>query len=183
MLEGDQGEQGKQGDQGREQLLKLEEWLLFFQDAARRELVSPSLAQTEYARLGQWGAYVAEVTWAAVQDAGLDETTYSEAVVVPLISTGSGVDALTLVQATGTTDEIYCVVERGRELYLARGGVYAHYELTWPSALPLNETIWRESLASAGRGSATSEAGDEPTPADVLPRPAWVAGYVVGEDE
>jgi hypothetical protein len=166
----------------REDLLQLEQWLLFLQDAARRELVSPSLNEAEYARLGQWGAYVAEVTLDAVRDAGLDagldETTYSEAVVVPLVRTSDEPDGRTLVEATGPVDEVYCVVERGRELYLARGGVYAHYELTWPNAQPLNDTLWRERLAG---DTAGLEAGRDQI--DVLTRPTWVEAFVVGEDE
>ena len=63
-----------------------------------------------------------------------------------------------LIQATGTVDTIYVVVERGREQYLARGGVYSHYEFLWPLDDPMTDATWREMLA----------AGAAP------PRPEWV---------
>jgi len=53
-----------------------------------------------------------------------------------------------LVEATGYADVIYVVVERGRAQYLARGGVYSHYEFAWPIDSPLTDTVWREMLAA-----------------------------------
>jgi hypothetical protein len=53
-----------------------------------------------------------------------------------------------LVEATGYVDVIYVVVERGWEQYLARGGVYSHYEFPWPVDDPLTDAIWRGMLAA-----------------------------------
>jgi hypothetical protein len=88
-----------------------------------------------------------------------------------------------LFEATGTVDEIYVVIERGRQLYLARGGVYSHYELTWPNALPLDDEIWRERLteAIAADGTIELDDGQEPVEEQGPARPAWVAGFVVGD--
>jgi hypothetical protein len=162
---------------------ELEDWLVFLQDTARRELISPSLSEAEYARLGQYGEYVAQVTQAAYRSVGGDGTAAQEAVVVPLAGAGSGAEGLTLFEATGPVDEIYVVIERSRQLYLARGGVYSQYEFTWPSVLPLDDEIWRDRLAGAGSsgGVIEPEEGQEPIAGQAPSRPSWVAGFVVGE--
>jgi len=165
-------------------LAELEDWLVFLQDSARRELISPSLTEAEYARLGRYGEYLAQVTQSAYGDAGLEGASYHEAVAVPLARAGSGPEGMTLVEATGMVDEIYVVIERGRQLYLARGGVYSYYELTWPSMLPLDDTIWRERLAqplAPGGGTTGPEGEQEPVAEQGPARPAWVGGFVVGD--
>lgn len=154
----------------RQMLVSLEEWLVFLQDTARRELISSSLTEAEYARLGRYGELVEQITQAASKGRGLDASARHEAVVVPLARASSGAESLTLFEATGTVDEIYVVIERGRQLYLARGGVSSHYEFAWPSAQPLDDELWREWLAGE------AEPGDAPLPS----RPAWVARFVVG---
>jgi hypothetical protein len=170
------------GAKERQTLAELEDWLVFLQDTARRELISPSLTEAEYARLGRYGEYVGQVTRAAYQGAGVDEATYQEAVVVPLARASGGVEGVTLVEATGPLNEIYVVIERSRQLYLARGGVYSQYEFTWPSALPLDDKIWRERLAADPTGGTTEpEDGQEPVAEPGPSRPAWMAGFVVGD--
>jgi hypothetical protein len=62
-------------------------------------------------------------------------------------------------------DEIYVAVERGRHVFLARGGVYAQYEFTVPDDVLMDDARWRELLAS-GQGPG---------------RPSWVEGVVVAE--
>jgi hypothetical protein len=140
-------------------LLELEGWLSLLQDAARRELVAPSLSEDEYRRMGEWGSFVAQITEAARVDLAVAEdqapgTGYSEAVAVPI----AAAEGEQLVEATGPIDEIYVAVERGRQVFLARGGVYAHYEFTWPAGEPMTSTRWRELLAT----------GQAP------PRPGWL---------
>jgi hypothetical protein len=174
----------------RELLLDLEDWLIFLQDTARRELVTPSLTEAEYERLGQYGAFVDRMTRASY-GVGVDAAIYHEAVVVPLVRANASAGGLTLIEATGTVDEIYVVIERSRQLYLARGGVYAHYEFTWPTAAPLDDATWQAMLAAAEKPGGPSEPGGEPgsegEPGAASepwpPRPAWVAGFVVGEKE
>jgi hypothetical protein len=76
------------------------------------------------------------------------------------------------------------VIERGRQLYLARGGVYSHYELAWPSVLPLDDLIWRERLDAAvapDDGTTEPEDRQEPVPEQGPARPPWVGGFVVGD--
>jgi hypothetical protein len=160
----------------REMLLELEDWLIYVQDAARRELIVPALTDDEYRRLGEWGAFVSQVTVSFasdlmdVKDPALDGG-YSEVVALPIAAAGGE----QLVEATGPVDEIYVAVERGRQVFLARGGAYAQYEYTWPARdpsaagpldeLPMNDARWRELLAG-GQGPE---------------RPSWVAGVVVEE--
>jgi hypothetical protein len=120
-------------------LLDLEGWLAFLQDVARRELTGQALTLDEYERLGEYGAalqaFHQRALWAETPDATV-------AVRLPISETAQ------LVEATGYVDAIYVVVERGRERYLARGGVYSHYEFPWPVDDPLTDAAWREMLAT-----------------------------------
>jgi hypothetical protein len=152
----------------REMLLELETWLMFLQDTARRELTTQSLTDEEYARLGEYGAFVDRLTRLAVADLGVVSEPadnlvlgegYSEAVAVPLF-TAAGTQ---LVEATGPVDEIYVVVERGRQPTLARGGTYAQYEFPWPAADPMTDARWSVLLTG----------GQAPD------RPSWLAGVVI----
>jgi hypothetical protein len=147
-------------------LLELEGWLAFLQDAARRELVVPALADEEYRRLGEWGAFVNQITVVSTADGSAAEGQalaegYSEVIALS-IAAAAGEQ---LVEATGPVDVLYVAVERGRQVFLARGGVYAHYELTRPAEETVTAAAWRELLASG--------LGPE--------RPAWVAGVVIEE--
>jgi hypothetical protein len=62
-------------------------------------------------------------------------------------------------------DEIYVVVCRDRKRYLARGGVYSHYEFAWPIEEPLTDAVWRDLLAAG----------------EVPPRPVWASDFVIAE--
>jgi hypothetical protein len=152
----------------REMLLELETWLMFLQDTARRELTTQSLTDEEYARLGEYGAFVDRLTRLAMADLGVvpepvDNLVlgegYSEAVAVPLVTAAD----TQLVEATGPVDEIYVVVERGRRPTLARGGAYAQYEFPWPVADPMTDARWSV-LLTGGQGPD---------------RPSWLAGVVI----
>jgi hypothetical protein len=150
----------------REVLLELEGWLIFLQEAARRELIVPSLGEDEYRRMGEWGSFVNQITEASrVGLVGAEGPALgaaaSEAVAVPIAVAGGE----QLIEATGPVDEIYVAVERGRQVFLARGGVYAQYEFTWPAGEPMTSARWRERLA---RGQAPD-------------RPLWVQGIVIEE--
>jgi hypothetical protein len=152
----------------RELLLSLENWLVFLQDAARRELIVPALTEDEYRRLGEWGGFVDQVTLATGQP--LAEG-YSEAVAVPIAAAGGK----QLVEATGPVDEIYVAVERGRQVFLARGGVYAQYEFTWPADDPSADGLSAEDQMTNARWQELLVSGLGPD------RPSWLAGVVVAE--
>ena len=122
------------------------DWL---QDVARRELTGQALTADEYGRLGEVSAALHGFGQAT---SGNQASGAAVTVQVPVSQTAQ------LIQATGTVDVIYVVVERGREQYLARGGVYSHYEFLWPLDIPIADTTWREMLAT---GAAP-------------PRPGWV---------
>jgi hypothetical protein len=130
-------------------LLDLEAWLDFLQDVARHELTGQALTADEYRRLGEVGAEIQAFGQATFGDRAPGDAVTARVTVS---------ETAQLVQATGTVDTIYVVVERGREQYLARGGVYSHYEFLWPLDDPLTDATWREMLA----------AGTTP------PRAAWV---------
>jgi hypothetical protein len=120
-------------------LLELESWLHFLQDVARRELTGQALSSEEYQRLGEYGT----VLQAFHQGARWEQMPGAAVTVRLAVS-----ETAQLVEATGYVDEIYVVVERGREQYLARGGVYSHYEFLWPIDEPMTDGMWREMLAA-----------------------------------
>jgi hypothetical protein len=150
----------------RDALLELEAWLIFLQEVARRELTGQVLTEQEYQDMAKYGALIEKLTWVALggkvgsSDQALGKE--YEAAVAIRVAAGQGEQ---LMEVTGRVDEIYVVIERGRERYLARGGVYSHYEFVWPDQELLADTRWREMLAS----------GETP------PRPAWVSEFVIPE--
>ena len=117
----------------RNALLAWEQWLIFVQDAARRELTGQILLPEEYQRLGTDASTLQG--WAP--DGG------------PQVATAvrlAASETEQLIEATGRVDEIYVVIERGRDRFLARGGVYSHYEFVWPVEELLTVARWQEML-------------------------------------
>ncbi|HHW91781.1 MAG TPA: DUF3160 domain-containing protein, partial [Firmicutes bacterium] len=53
-----------------------------------------------------------------------------------------------LQEATGHIFSIYAVVPVDGSLRIARGGVYSHYEFTWPLEHRLTDKEWQEILDS-----------------------------------
>jgi hypothetical protein len=148
----------------RDALLELETWLILFQEVARRELTGQPLDEQEVQRMAEYGDLVERLTIQALSSGAVPEDRvlgerYEEAVAVGVAAS----DTDRLVEATGRVDEIYVVLQRGREFYLARGGVYSHYEFAWPIQEPLSDEIWRSMLAE----------GQAP------PRPEWTDDFVV----
>lgn len=150
----------------RDALLVLESWLIFFQDVARRELTGQSLAAEEYQRLGEYGPVLEELARmiARGEPSAGDSVSSAEtqtAVAVPVATAGE----MQRIEAVGRVDEIYVVVCRDRKRYLARGGVYSHYEFAWPIEEPLTDAVWRDLLAAG----------------EVPPRPVWASDFVIAE--
>jgi len=152
----------------REMMLELETWLMFLQDTARRELTTQALTNEEYARLGEYGAFVDRLTRVSAADLGVVSAPtdnlalgdgYSEAVAVPIAAAAD----TQLVEANGPVDEIFVVVERGHQPTLARGGAHACYEFPWPAADPVTDARWSV-LLTGGQGPD---------------RPPWLAGVVI----
>ena len=155
-------------DPERGALLNLETWLSYLQDTARRELIGRTLTDQEYQRLADYGSLVDEITQlAAKASASPEDQTpgagYDEAVAVAVAVSGAGAQREYLVEAIGQVDTLYVVVERDQYRYLARGGVYSHYEWRWTGPDPLSDERWREML----------DARKAP------PLPLWVQGIVV----
>jgi hypothetical protein len=150
----------------RNALLQLETWLIFLQDVSRRELTGQALTTEEYQRLAEYGSLVEELNRIALGGkAGTGAQVLGDNYQIATAIRVAAAQETQRIEALGRVDEIYVVVERDREQYLARGGIYSHYELTWPSPDPLVDVLWQEMLAS-----------DE-TP----PRPEWVRGFVILE--
>jgi hypothetical protein len=135
---------GSRGD-----LVELEAWLNFLQDTARRELTGQALSSEEYQRLGEVVSLLQQTTSSApdvrvVLSIAADETNRQ-------------------VEAVGYVDTLYVLIERDRQLYLARGGVYSHYEFPWPLEQIPTVAEWQDML---DRDQAPA-------------RPAWVEGFTI----
>jgi hypothetical protein len=140
----------------RDLLIELEDWLIFMQEVARRELTGQVLSAEEYRRLGEYASWLQAFDTALVTGEALD----GDGIPVLVRTAEDGTEQL--VEAIGWVDEIYVVVERDRKLYLSRGGVYSTYEFTWPITDTLTDTRWREMLA----------AGEQPA------RPVWTQDFI-----
>ncbi len=154
-------------DAEKETLSEWHAWLILLQDVARRELTGQTLTDLDYQRLTDYGTLVASLTaTTAMPQPG--ETAPSNG--LPGYTTAHAVEIASVantqtIGAIGGIDEIYVVVERGQQQYLARGGVYSYYEFENPAAQPWDDTQWQQRLAQ-----------------DPPPRPAWMVGeFVVSE--
>ncbi len=136
-------------DADRTSLLELEAWIGFLRDVSRRELTGQALTAEEYQRLGLTASLLQLPT----------RTSENASAIVQIAAS----EAEQLVEATGRIDTIYVVIERERTQYLARGGVYSHYEFPRPVEETLTDPVWREVL----------DAGDVPE------RPVWAQGFVI----
>jgi hypothetical protein len=139
-------------------------WLVLFQDVARRELTGQTLTDLEYQRLTDYGTVIASLTKAALDGAnrGDDPEAQIDYNIAAITSVADTQDAQ-IIEAIGWVDEIYVVVERGQRQYLARGGVYSHYEFEWPLEAVLANNAWIQMLT------------EEQAP----PRPVWVTEFVI----
>jgi hypothetical protein len=148
----------------RDALSELVQWLILLQDTARRELTSQALTDREYQHLAEYGSLVQKITLLA---SGLEpdgeaqsvDAAYDEATATTLASAQDVVR----IEAMGRVDTIYVVVERNRQQYLVRGGVFSHYEFDRAVGEPLDDAAWRQML----------DAGQQPE------RPVWVKGLVI----
>ncbi|MBN1936173.1 MAG: DUF3160 domain-containing protein [Anaerolineae bacterium] len=137
-------------------LAEWQSWLVLLQDVARRELTGQTLTDLEYQRLIDYGALIAKLTLLALEDTLIDTEaadTYDPAAQT-ILAQDQGVSK---IAAIGRIDELYVVVERGQQRFLARGGVYSFYEFEWPLPTLPGDLLWHELLA-----------GQE------LPRPEWL---------
>jgi hypothetical protein len=140
-------------------LLELELWLILMQDVARRELTGQALTAEEYQRLSEYGSMLQGLTrMAAGSESDASNGVLGADPLVPVSISVAASEEMRRIEATGPVDEIYVVIERDREPYLARGGVYSHYEFARPLEDPLTEAVWREML----------QLGEQP------PRPEWM---------
>jgi hypothetical protein len=147
----------------RSALLEVETWLIFVQDVARRELTGQALASEEYRRLAEYGRLIAKLstTAAGAPADGQQEPGSGCQSMVAVPVAANGLDQR--IEAVGPVGEIYVVVERGRERYLTRGGVYSHYEFAWPIGETLTDVLWREMISSG----------------EVPAQPMWVDAFTV----
>jgi hypothetical protein len=137
------------------------EWMLtFLQDMAERELAGEEITEEEYERIKFYGGWLERITLAAA-DASEDDAFGKgfagdeQAALVADVATDP--NGMVLEEAIGRIDEIYVVVPDGfGRLQIAKGGLFAYYEFSWPMDDRLTDEAWRDMLFAG-------EAPDRPT--------------------
>lgn len=118
-------------------------WLTLLQDVARRELTGQTLTDLEYQRLIDYSALIAKLTALALNDTLIEGETAGTYDLTIQTILDQNQDA-SKIAAIGRVDELYVVVERGQQRFLARGGVYSFYEFEWPGPIPPDDMRWQE---------------------------------------
>lgn len=176
------GERGLLSEQDANSLLRLETLSNALQQIAEKELRGEPLDEGEYRLIRFYGGELEHLTMAAADSDGTEGTPVldedPQAAVIADVATapdpdGDGIpDPAVLEEAVGRINEIYVVVpsvDETGELYLqvAKGGVFAYYEFTWPADDRLTDEKWRQML----------EEGEAP------PLPQWTSSFITAETE
>jgi len=147
-------------------LTELENQLMFFQSMAERELSGGKISEEEYERLKFYGGWLEMMTLAAAdtpEDSWSNQFSEDEqaAIIADVATDPTG---YVLEEATGRISELFAVVPDGRgNLQLAKGGIYAYYEFSWPISDRLTNEQWRQMLAEDAQP----------------PQPAWTEAFIV----
>ena len=165
-------------------LQRLEQLARSCQVMAEKELRGEPLTEEEYTTIRYYGGELEELTMAAADSDAEDAFAprfmeeEPQAAVVADVATdpdpeGDGVpNPVVLEEAVGRINEIHAVVPVVEEdgtitLQVAKGGVFAYYEFTWPADDRLTDEKWRQML-------------DEGT---APPLPEWTRSFVTAEGE
>jgi hypothetical protein len=162
----------------------LEELARSFQVMAEKELRGEPLTEEEYHTIRFYGGQLEELTMAAADtDAEdpfapryMDEE--PQAAVIADVATDPDPDSdgapnpVVLEVAVGRINEIHVVVPVVEEdgtiiLQVAKGGVFAYYEFTWPANDRLTDEKWRQML----------DEGEAPS------LPEWTSSFLTSEGE
>lgn len=136
-------------DRDRESLDRLEELALALKTISEKELSNVPLTDEEYDLIRSYGGQLEHFWLEAMRDEGIDHRSAiyeNPAALVADVATDP--NGRVLQEATGHIFSIYAVVPVEGSLRIARGGVYSHYEFTWPLEQRLTDQEWQEILDS-----------------------------------
>ncbi|MGB4416205.1 MAG: DUF3160 domain-containing protein [bacterium] len=140
---------GLLADRDRESLHRLEELALALKTISEKELSNVPLTDEEYDLIRSYGGQLEHFWLEAMRDEGIDHRSAiyeNPAALVADVATDP--NGRVLQEATGHIFSIYAVVPVEGSLRIARGGVYSHYEFTWPLEQRLTDQEWQEILDS-----------------------------------
>lgn len=133
----------------RDSLDRLEQLALTLKTISEKELSNIPLTDEEYELIRSYGGQLEHFWLEALSDIGVDHRSAIDenpAALVTDVATDPG--GRVLQEATGNIFEVYAVVPVDGSLRIARGGVYSHYEFSWPLSDRLTDKKWHELLNS-----------------------------------
>jgi len=141
----------------RDSLDRLEQLALSLKTISEKELYDVTLTDAEYELIRSYGGQLEHFWLEALADTGVDHRSAIEDNPAALVTdVATDPNGLVLQEATGHIFEIYAIVPVDDGLRIARGGVYSHYEFSWPLEDRLTDQQWHNLLDS---GQAPSLAG------------------------
>lgn len=153
--------------------VRIEEMLVFLQEASRKELAGEGLSEAELGQIRIFGAEVENLTTELLIDrsASWYELTGPDRrlAVVADVHTASGMPGAekstgrVLEEGVGDADELFVLVDIEGDLYITRGAIFSYYEFLQPIQGRLTDEEWQVRL----------DAGNAP------PRPEWTREFLV----
>ncbi len=137
------------GERERESLERLEQLALYLKTISEKELSNIDLTEDEYDLIRSYGGQLEHFWLEALEDTGVEHRSAigdNPAALVADVATDP--NSQVLEEATGHIFEIYAVVPVDGSMRIARGGVFSHYEFSWPLDDRLTDRKWHEMLDS-----------------------------------
>jgi len=133
----------------RDSLDRLEQLALSLKTISEKELSNVPLTDEEYDLIRSYGGQLEHFWLDALKDMGVDHrSAIAENPAALVADVATDPSGQVLQEATGHVFDIYAVVPVDGSLRIARGGVYSHYEFSWPLSDRLTDQKWHELLDS-----------------------------------
>lgn len=136
-------------ERDRDSLERLEQLALSLKTISEKELSNLPLTYEEYDLIRSYGGQLEHFWLEALRDEGVDHrSAIAENPAALVADVATDPNGQVLQEATGHIFEIYAVVPVDGSLRIARGGIYSHYEFSWPLSDRLTDKKWHEILDS-----------------------------------
>jgi len=112
-------------------------------DIAAKELDGTPLVESDYQLIQAPLGLAEERVWQSRKPTQMGATHPLDMPPVPVISAVEGTGDRISEVGVGLVDRIYAVVPLDGKFYIAQGGIYSYYELSWPRVEQLNDGDWR----------------------------------------
>lgn len=135
------------GQRDWDSLDRLEQLALALKTISEKELSNQPLTGEEYDLIRSYGGQLEHFWLEALRDIGVDHrSAIAENPAALVADVATDPNGRVLQEATGNIFEIYAVVPVDGTLRIAKGGVYSHYEFTWPLQDRLTDKKWHAIL-------------------------------------